>query len=172
MASDGVIWEVLASGHLASFDRKLCKGKLNGPAAADAQNVCPEGWHLYQLPGPAFEYVPKGTPGAETAEAPYYVWVDQFDVLGLGKNTPIVTGNESDSLMALKDGKFLVMHIPYPLSFFAKNLDGRIDDAAGGWKGRGLWSLYSDRSAPHMEGGKGQQSKVVHVQLRDTPLAD
>ena len=28
---NGVVWTVLASGHLASFDRSKCKGPLNGP---------------------------------------------------------------------------------------------------------------------------------------------
>ena len=30
---NGVVWIPLASGHLASFDRKKCKGPLNGPTA-------------------------------------------------------------------------------------------------------------------------------------------
>src|SRR6266850_7001231 len=30
---DGVVWAALASGHLASFDRRKCKGPLNGPTA-------------------------------------------------------------------------------------------------------------------------------------------
>jgi hypothetical protein len=97
ITSDGVFWTVLASGDFASFDRKLCKGKLSGPALADPQNLCPEGWKLYQMPGPEFENLPQGTPGRST-EAPYYNWVDQYDTLGLGKNIPIATGNQSDSL--------------------------------------------------------------------------
>jgi hypothetical protein len=169
IASDGVFWAVLSSGHLASFDRRLCKGKLSGPALADPQNLCPEGFKLYQMPGPSFD-VPAGTPGA-SAEAPYYVWVDQHNTFGLGENVPIATGNNADSLNALVDGKWIVMRIPYPMSFFAKNLDGRIDDMNTGWKGRGLWSQYSGRSQPHLEGGKGQTSKVVHVQYRPDPLA-
>jgi hypothetical protein len=169
ITSDGVVWTVLASGHLASFDRKLCKGPLNGPTAADPQH-CAEGWRLYQMPGPEFDNLPKGTVGA-SAEAPYYNWVDQFDTLGLGKNIPIATGNESDSLDALVDGKFFVMRVPYPIGYFAKGMDGRIDDASAGWKGKGLWSTYSDRAPTHIEGGKGQTSKVVHFQLRPDPLA-
>jgi hypothetical protein len=31
-----------------------------------------------------------------------------------------------------------VLHVPYPLGYYAKWLDGRIDDARKGWKGRGL----------------------------------
>ena len=168
--SNGVFWAVLASGDLASFDRRLCKGPLKGPVLADSQNVCPEGFKLYHMPGPDFDSLPKGTPGA-SAEAPYYVWVDQHNVFGLGENVPIATGNNSDSLNALVNGKWVVIRVPYPMSFFAKNLDGRIDDMNTGWKGRGLWTQYSGRSQPHLEGGKGQTSKVIHVQYRPDPLA-
>ena len=31
--SKGVVWTVLSSGQLASFDRRLCKAPLNGPTA-------------------------------------------------------------------------------------------------------------------------------------------
>ena len=51
------------------------------------------------------------------ADSHYYDWVDQFDTLGLGRNTPMVTGNGSDSLMALAKGKFVMMRVPYPLGF-------------------------------------------------------
>ena len=166
--SNGVAWLALASGHMASFDRKLCKGPLNGPIAGTGK-ACPEGWKLYTIPGPQF----KGLEVADgSAESPYYDWVDQFDTLGLGKNIPIATGNNSDALFALVNEKWVTMRVPYPMGFFAKNMDGRIDDANGGWKGRGIWSTYSGRSAPHIEGGKGQQSKVVHFQLRPNTLAD
>lgn len=90
----GVIWVGLASGHMASFDRSRCQGPLNGPEAAQG-NLCPEGWTFYPLPGPGF----KGTAGV--AEGPYYTWVDQHDTFGLGTDTPITTGNFSDSLYAL-----------------------------------------------------------------------
>ena len=159
----GVIWASLASGHLGSFDRSKCK-VLNGPTATG--DHCPEGWTFHQYPGPGF----KGL-GENSAESSYYTWVDQHNTFGLGENVPIATGNNSDSLNALVNGKWMVIRIPYPLSFYAKNLDGRIDDMATGWKGRGLWSQYSGRSQPHLEGGKGQQSKVVHVQYRPDPLA-
>jgi hypothetical protein len=92
---NGVVWVPLASGHLASFDRKKCKGPLNGPNATGRH--CPEGWTLYQFPGPQFEGLDQ--PGA--AESSYYAWADQFDTFGLGRNVPIATGNMSDSLEAL-----------------------------------------------------------------------
>src|SRR5712691_920130 len=47
--SKGVVWTVLSSGHLASFDRSKCKGPLNGPTATGQH--CIEGWTLHPLPG-------------------------------------------------------------------------------------------------------------------------
>jgi len=82
-------------------------------------------------------------------------WLDQFDALGLGRNVPIATGNGNDALLALSDGKFVVLRVPYPIGFFAKGLDGRIDDPKAGWKGKGLWSTYATRAPFHVEGGKG-----------------
>ncbi len=163
---NGVAWVALGSGHLASFDRSKCKGPLNGPKATGQH--CPEGWTLYPTPGPNF----KGVKDSGSADSHYYDWVDQFDTLGLGKNTPIITGNSSDSLIALVNGKFVVMRVPYPLGFFAKGMDGRIDDANTGWKGKGVWTTWGTRTPFHSETGKGTMSKVVHFQLRPNPLAN
>ena len=162
---NGVFWASLSSGHLASFDRRKCKGPLNGPNATGKH--CPEGWTLYPFPGPQMAGVTE--PGS--AEASYYTWVDQFDTFGLGKNVPIATGNANESLLALVDGKFVNLRVPYPMGFYAKWMDGRIDDANAGWKGKGLWATYSTRAPFHIEGGKGTTSKVVKLQLRPDPLA-
>jgi hypothetical protein len=162
---DGVAWVALASGHLASFDRRKCKGPLNGPTATGQH--CPEGWSFWAEPLPQMKGVT--TPGS--AEASYYTWVDQFDTFGLGRNIPINTGNGSEGLLALKDGRWVVMRVPYPMGFFTKWLDGRIDDPNAGWKGRGLWATISTRAPFHMEGGKGTTSKVMKFQLRPDPLA-
>lgn len=161
----GVFWAALASGHMASFDRRKCKGPLNGPKATGQQ--CPEGWTLYTEPAPQF----RGVKDGGSVEGSYYTWVDQFDTLGLGANTPINTGNASEGLLALNDGKWVVLRIPYPLGFYTKWMDGRIDDPKAGWKGRGLWATISTRTPYHMETGKGTTSKVYHVQLRPDPLA-
>ena len=136
---NGVVWVALASGHLASFDRSKCTGPLNGPKATGRH--CPEGWTLYQTPGPKF----KNVTGSGSADSHYYVWVDQFDTLGLGKNTPIITGNSSDSLVALVNGKFTILRVPYPMGFFAKGMDGRFDDPKTGWKGKGVWTTWGTR---------------------------
>jgi hypothetical protein len=52
----GVVWTSLGSGHLGEFDRRKCRGPLNGPEATG--NHCPEGWTLHKLPGPAFADLP------------------------------------------------------------------------------------------------------------------
>ena len=164
--TDNVVWVALGSGHLASFDRRKCKGALNGPQATGQH--CPEGWTLYPTPGPNFHNVTD----SGSADSHYYDWVDQFDTLGLGKNTPIITGNSSDSLIALVNEKFVIMRVPYPLGFFAKGMDGRVDDANTGWKGKGVWTTWGTRTPFHSETGKGTTSKVVHFQIRPNPLAD
>ena len=45
---------------------------------------------------------------------------------------PISTGNENDALLALVNWKWVVLRVPYPLSFYAKGMDGRIDDPDAG----------------------------------------
>jgi hypothetical protein len=162
---NGVYWAALASGHMASFDRRKCKGALNGPTATGQH--CPEGWSFYAEPLPNLGNVTS----AGSGEGSYYTWVDQFNTLGLGANVPINTGNQSEGLLVLKDGKFIVLRVPYPMGFYAKWLDGRIDNPNTGWKGRGLWASISTRAPFHMEGGKGNTSKAVKFQLRPDPLA-
>jgi hypothetical protein len=161
---NGVAWVALASGHMASFDRRKCK-TLNGPDATGQH--CPEGWTFYTEPLPQM----KGVDSPGSAEGSYYTWVDQFNTFGLGENIPINTGNESEALLALKDGEWVKLRVPYPMGFYTKWLDGRIDDPNAGWKGRGLWATISTRAPFHMEGGKGTTSKVFKFQLRPDPLA-
>jgi hypothetical protein len=163
---NGGVWTPLSSGHMASFDRRKCKGPLNGPNAATGRH-CPEGWTLHRFPGPQFREISE--PGS--VESSYYTWVDQFNTSGLGANTPIATGNANESLLALVDGKWVNLRVPYPLGFYAKGMDGRIDDANAGWKGRALWATYGHRTPFHMEGGKGTLPKVVKFQVRPDPLA-
>jgi hypothetical protein len=162
---NGVAWVALASGHMASFDRSKCQGPLNGPDATGQH--CPEGWTFYTEPLPQLKNLDE--PGS--AEASYYTWVDQFNTLGIGENIPINTGNGAEGLLVLKDGEWVVLRVPYPLGFYTKWMDGRIDDPDAGWKGRGLWATVSTRAPFHMEGGKGTTSQVFKFQLRPDPLA-
>ena len=162
---NGIAWVPLASGHMGRFDRSKCK-VLRGPETATGRH-CPEGWTLYPFPGPQMV----GVKETGSAEASYYTWVDQFDTFGLGANVPWATGNANESLMALVDGQWLNFVVPYPLGFYTKWMDGRIDDPNGGWKGKGMWATYGTRTPFHLETGKGTRPKVVKFQLRPDPLA-
>ena len=165
--SKGVAWTVLSSGQMASFDRSKCKEPLSGANAATGKQ-CFEGWTLYRMPGPQF----KGVDEKGSANHAYYIWVDLYNTLGLGKDVPVAMANGSESLLALVDGKFVDIRIPYPMGFFAKNVDGRIDDANAGWKGRALWTTTGTRAYFHSEGGKESLPKVFKVQMRPDPLAN
>ena len=163
--SRGVVWTVLSSGHLASFDRSRCKGPLNGPTATGQH--CAEGWTLYPLPGPNY----KNAAESGSADSAYYDFVDRFNMLGAGKDVPLATGNLSEGLLARADGRIMTLRVPYPMGFFAKGIDGRIDDPNGGWKGKAVYTTIATRAPFHMEGGKGETSKLIKFQMRPDPLA-
>jgi hypothetical protein len=162
--SKGVVWVSLGSGHLGSFDRRKCKSPLNGPKATG--DHCPEGWSFYQYPGPGFKGI-----GENSAESSYYSWVDQHNTLGLGNDVPMSTGNLNDGIIAYVNGRMVVLRVAYPMGFYAKGFDGRIDDPKAGWKGRGLWASNGDRTPWLIEGGKGTKPLAAHFQLRPDPLA-
>lgn len=165
---NGVIWVALSgSGGFASFDRRKCT-VFNGPSVVDGKQ-CAQGWTFYPLDkGPDM----KGAPGI-SADFHYYNWVDQYNTSGFGANTPIANGSGSDSLLVLNPStrQWTVLRVPYPLGFYTRGLDGRIDDPNTGWKGRGLWANYGTNFLWHIEGGKGTTSKIVHFQVRPNPLA-
>ena len=164
--SNGVVWTGLAAtSHLASFDVRKCKA-LTGKMHVDGSD-CPEGWTLYQTPGPKL----KGTD--VPADFHYFNWTDSQNIMQMGKNTPFLTGSDSDSLIALNPAtkKWTYFTIPYPLGFYARGMDGRIDDVNAGWKGRALYSNYGTHFVWQIEGGKGTKGKLVKFQLRPNPLA-
>jgi hypothetical protein len=162
---NGVAWvNFPASGHLASFDRRKCK-VLTGPIATGQH--CREGWTFYKLPGPLLS-------GLQVdADWTYLTWVDQFNTFGLGENIPMTQGVNGDVIYALlpQTGQWVLIRVPYPLNFYARSHDGRIDDSRAGWKGRGLWTNYASTNNWHIEGGNGTRSKAVQIQLRPNPLA-
>ena len=166
--SKGVAWVAFANGRLGKLDRKKCK-IMNGPAVADGQQ-CPEGWSYYNTPGPNYEGVKNGS-----ADFHYLMWVDLFDTLGLGKDVPIVAGSNSDSLLAFdtKTEKFNVLRVPYPMDFHTRGMDGRIDDAKAGWKGKSVFATYASQPVWHQEGGDDGLSgpQLVRFQVRPDPLA-
>jgi hypothetical protein len=149
-STDRIAWFSAGSGHLGRFDPKS------------------EKFTYWELPGPKYKGAGKET---GSTEYPYFLWVDQFDTLGLGKNTVIVTGTTSDSMLIFDPKKetFLVVRVPYPIPFYTRGLDGRIDDANAGWKGRGIWATYSSYMPKFTETRIGSAN---HIQLRPSPLAN
>ncbi len=162
---NGVAWAAFSSGQVGAFDRRKCK-VLNGPTATGQQ--CPEGWTFYDLPSPKLD----GT--SATSDFVYSEWPDYSNVMGLGKDTHWFPAINSDSVLALPEGakKFDVFRIPYPMGFYTRGMDFRIDDPKAGWKGRVLHATYSSATLWHQEGGEGEYSKEVSLQLRPNPLAD
>jgi hypothetical protein len=165
---NGVVWAALSgSGGFVSFDRRKCK-VFNGPSVVDGKQ-CAEGFTFYPLnKGPNMTGLSN-----ISADFHYYNWTDQFNASGFGENTPIANGSGSDSLLILnpKTGAWTQLRVPYPLGFYTRGLDGRIDDPNAGWKGRGLWANYGTNFLWHIEGGKGTTSKMVKFQVRPDPLA-
>jgi hypothetical protein len=164
--SKGVVWTGLAAtSHLAAFDVRKCKN-LTGPMHVDGSD-CPEGWTLYQTEGPKL----KGT--NVPADFHYFNWTDSHNIMQMGQDTPFLTGSNSDSLIGLDVAtrKWTYFRIPYPLGFYARGMDGRIDDVNAGWKGRALYSNYGTHFVWHIEGGKGTKGKLVKFQIRPNPLA-
>ena len=138
---------------------------LRGPTATGQH--CPEGWTLYPVPGPTFK-------GTDIRSDYFYLsWVDRANTLGLGNDVPVIDGTGSDSLIAYipDQKKWVTMRVPYPLDFYTRSMNGRIDDPKAGWKGRGIWAGNNERVVWHIEGGKGTTSEVVHFQIRPDPLA-
>jgi hypothetical protein len=166
--SDGVVWTGLAgSGHLASFDRRKCK-VLTGEDATRGRH-CLEGWKLYPTGGPKMQ----GVTADINADFHYYSFVDHHDALGMGRDTPLMNGTNSDSLIALdrRTGKLVHLRVPYPMGFHQRGMDARIDDPNAGWKGRGLWSANGTRAVWHTELGREARGQVAHFQLRPNPLS-
>lgn len=159
--SDGLVWTALAgSGHLASFDRSECEQTWG------EGDQCPEGWTLYETPGPEVDTEDDSRTGSDYH---YYLWVDRFNTLGMGEDTIIVNGTGSDSLIAFdqENEEFTQIRVPYPNNTFTRLLDGRIDDPEAGWKGRGLWFNNGLDPIVHAEETPGY---VAHVQMRPDPL--
>ena len=155
----------LASGYMAASTGK--RKILNGPTATG--NHCPEGCTLIDFPGPQFA----GMAQTGSAEASYYTWVDQFDVLGLGKNAPIATVTSTNYC---RPGRGPVCRSVSSVSdrlFY--QVDGRrIDDPGAGWKGKALWPTFATRAMFHLKPEKAPDprwsgSSFVPIRSRASP---
>jgi hypothetical protein len=147
--TDGMIWFSAANGYLGRFNPET------------------ERFTYWESPGPKMTGMGKET---GSADYHYYIWVDQFDTLGFGKDKVILTGTTSDALLIFdpRTERFAVVRVPYPMDFYHRGLDGRIDDPKAGWKGRGLWANHSSIPARHHEDRK---NCLNHIQYRPDPLA-
>ena len=164
---DGIVWQDWrGSGHFASFDRRRCT-VTNGPEATGQS--CPDGWTLYRMEKPT--YANAGMP--INSDESYLTQIDHHDVLGFGPETPVYGVVNTDSLEVFlpSSEEFVTLRVPYPMGFFSRSSVGRIDDPTTGWKGKGLWSSYSNYAAWHLEGGPGTLQKAVKFQVRPDPLA-
>jgi hypothetical protein len=161
--ADGVAWVAFGTGAIGRFDRSQCK-VLNGPTATGQH--CPEGWQIIETPGPKF-------PGTDIrADWAYLTVIDHDNALGLGREVPMFPNSSADELLAYlpKEKKFVHLRVPYPLGFYARTLDGRIDNEQAGWKGRGLWATNNVIPHWHQETGEGSTATLVHFQMRRNPL--
>ena len=166
VTSKGVMWTVLSSGHIASFDRTQVQRSAQRPKCD----------HRQALSG-GLDALPVSRSAVQRREG-----------RGQRPTTPITSGSiattrsasattcrspcrtATSRMIAVVDGKFVNLHVPYPMGFFTKNADGRIDDANAGWKGRGLWTTSGTRTVFHNEGGKDNSPKVYKMQVRPDPL--
>jgi hypothetical protein len=164
-ANPNVAWAAFSSGQIGRFDRSKCK-VTNGPTATGQQ--CPEGWTFWDVPSPHVG----GT--TATSDFSYSEWPDFENVMGLGKNAHFFPLINSDSIGVMKDGedKIHSLRIPYPMGFYTRGIDFRINDPKAGWKGRQASSTYSSSTLWHQEDGEGDNSKEVIFQMRPDPLAN
>ncbi len=167
LTRDGVAWQDWrGSGHFASFDRSQCADTSDPTASGQS---CPEGWTFQRMDKPTYSNAGMSINSDES----YLTQIDHHDVLGFGPETPVYGVVNTDSLEVFvpATGEFVTLRVPYPMGFFSRSSVGRIDDPTTGWKGKGLWSSYSNYAAWHLEGGPGTRQKAVKFQVRPHPLA-
>jgi hypothetical protein len=165
--SKGIVWTAFSgSGHLARFDRSKCKQTWG------LGDQCPEGWSLWKVPGPVFKgWEPSSPEDNASSTMLYFIWVDRYNASGFGENTVVVNGTGADALFLFnpETEKFTTVRVPYPLQYNSRGSDARIDDPAAGWKGRGMWSMYSSTSSILTETNR---PSFVKMQIRPNPLAE
>jgi hypothetical protein len=164
--ANGVIYDAWrVSGHFTAFDRSKCKSTKDPKASGQS---CPEGWTIYRNTNE-----PTYANSVYKASESYLLYLDKWDTLGFGKDAPVYSTTNTDSLELFQPGtkQFVTLRVPYPMSYFARSGTGRVDDPNTGWKGKGFWSSYATYASWHIEGGKGSLPKVLKFQMRPTPLA-
>ena len=163
---NGVFWASLSSGHLASFDRRQCKGPLNGPDR-DRQAL-PRGLDALSIPRTAIRDRDGRRAPPRRAITAGSTSTTSSGSAGTCRSRPAMPTSRCSRSST---GSWINLRVPYPLGFYAKWMDARIDDRGGRVERQGAVGDTSTRAPFHMEGGKGTRPKVVKFQLRPDPLA-
>ena len=150
--TNGVLWGSGSAGHLIAFDRSKCKGPLNGPNATG--NPLPGGLHAHQVSRPGLRRAAE-LAAPRRATTPGSISTTPSGSATTCRSRPPTCRTASSPWSS---GKMVLMRVPYPMGYYAKGLDARIDDPNAGWKGRGLWSATGDRTPWLNERGKGALS--------------
>ena len=164
---NGVVWTALASGHLASFDRRKCKGPLNGPTATGQH--CPEGWTLYPFPRPAAARASPIRAAPRRATTPGSISSTRSGSARTCRSPPatptksllaLVDGKWVDAARAVSDGLLRQGH-GRPHRRSERRLEGP----------RPLVDLRHPRRRSTWKAARARRSKVVQFQMRPDPLA-
>ena len=155
---NGVYWVSLSSGHLGSFDRRKCKGPLNGPTATGKH--CPEGWTLYPLPGPQFKDLKDP---AAPRQAYYTWWTSQHT--RAGRERADRHRQPHDSYYALVNASFIICAslTRWPSSRSGPRAHRRRERR---WQGRSLWATNSRARSSTTRGKENRPG--VEVQMPPT----
>ena len=158
-------WRV--SGHFSGFDRSRCDVATDPEGTGQS---CAEGWSYQRKDDPTY-----GSSFYHANES-YLAHMDFHNTLGLGEGAPIYGSVNTNAMEVLSNGDYVTLRVPYPLGFFPRSGNGRIDDPNAGWKGKGYWASFSTYATWHIEGGKGEGGpgvlpKAVKFQMRPNPLA-
>ena len=93
-------------------------------------------------------------------------------MLGIGKDVPLATGNGSEGLLALVDGKFLTFRVPYPMGFYAQGHRRPHRRSEGRLEGQGHLDDRTRRARRSTsKAARGRRSKLVKFQVRPDPLS-
>ena len=153
---NGVVWTALSgSGGFVSFDRRKCK-VFNGPSVVDGKQ-CAEGWTFYPLnegPEPEGHEHQRRLPLLQLGRSVQHVGLRREHA---DRERLRLRFAARCSTRRRASGRTL--RVPYPLGFYSRGLDGRIDDPNAGWKGRGLWANYGTNFLWHIEGGQGHEEQ-------------
>ena len=172
VGSDGVVWQNWrVGGHFSQFDREKCESTDDRTAGGQS---CPEGWSFVRKDDPTYG---DGDSFYHANES-YLTHFDTHNTLGLGDDAPVYGPVNTDAMEVYSPDlqRFVTLRVPYPLGFFPRSGNGRIDDPDAGWKGRGFWASFSTYATWHIEGGRGEGGpgvlgKVVKFQIRPDPLS-